>query len=212
MPRHLASDLTIAEAEAVARVATITAWAPAHTAQVQRLARQLFEALRDHHGLGPRERRLLEVAALLHDVGFPTNPARHHKVSARVIRANLGAPFTERDVHLIALLARYHRKGGPRVRHRRFSRLEPGERQIVIWLAGLLRVADGLDRPHASSVQRVTAGIVNGRFEITASGGPEHTEECICGGSRKRQVLERALGRPIVIWNDEAVRPASAAD
>lgn len=192
------TDLSAAEIVAVERVFGLTSWVPEHVRQVRRLARQLFEEVRRHHGLGAAERRVLEVAAALHDVGFPRDPDRHHKISAKLIRSELTASFAERDVHLIALVARYHRRGGPKVRHRWYGRLESAERQTVTWLAGLLRVADGLDRSHREAVQSISTRDVDGRLEIRVHGSGALDED-VRGAARKRDVLERALGRPVLI-------------
>src|SRR5207249_3551391 len=137
-----------------------------HVHQVARVSGRLFDALRQFHGLGPAEGRLLTAAALLHDVGYPTDPARHHKVSARVVRAQLGAPFDDDEVELIALLARYHRKGRPNLRPTRYAALTPERRRLVNWLGGMLRVADGLDRGHDAAVGPVAATRSDGRLVL----------------------------------------------
>lgn len=174
-------------------------WIPHHVRQVQRIAGWLFEALHEYHGLGPAERRLLEAAAYLHDVGYPTDPARHHKVSARIVRANLGAPFTDDDVQTIALLTRYHRKGGPKLKHRRFAALDGRRRDAVRWLAGILRVADGLDRSHVAAVRGVAAARIDGRLELRVRGSGAPLDEDLAGAVKKRDVLERALGITLVV-------------
>src|SRR3546814_4253889 len=60
---------------------------PAHSAQVARLALQLFDGLADRHGLGDAARELLEAAALLSHVGLFISHSQHHKHSAYVIRS-----------------------------------------------------------------------------------------------------------------------------
>src|SRR5262245_19663362 len=93
------------EYAAVERVLATSAWALGHVHQVAQLAARLFDALKPYHACdGPAE-RMLSAAALLHDVGYPTDPANHHKVSARIIRTMLGPPFDTREVELIALIA-----------------------------------------------------------------------------------------------------------
>jgi exopolyphosphatase/guanosine-5'-triphosphate,3'-diphosphate pyrophosphatase len=183
-------------------------WEIGHVRHVRQLAVALFQALRPLHGLDEAASDLLEAGALLHDVGYPTDPATHHKVSARMIRTLLGAPFREDEVELIAMLARYHRKTGPKARHRRYGRLPDQQRRTISWLAGILRVADGLDREHMSAVRSVAASVVHDRLVIFVSGGesdaaPAASDELIAasiaGGLQKRDVLERASGLPVVI-------------
>src|SRR5262249_52883763 len=53
----------------------------AHGRHVALLSTQLFDALAAEHALGGRERLLLQVAALLHDVGVYVSLRSHHKHS-----------------------------------------------------------------------------------------------------------------------------------
>ena len=188
--------LTSEEEDALERVLETSSWAIAHVRQVQRVAAWLFEQLRPYHGLGDVEERLLLAGALLHDVGFPADPPDHHKASARVIRTHLGAPFDGREVELIALLARYHRRSPPKLKHRRYAALDEPGRRLVGWLGGVLRVADGLDRSHGEAVRSVSALRVEGRLEIVAEGA---CEEDVSGAMRKRDLLERVLGMAVVV-------------
>ena len=88
---------------------------PPHVLQVARLALRLFDELAALHQLGGEERVLLEAAACLHDIGWSVAPdgARHHKESARLIRAQRWEHFSAAHVECIALIARYHRKSPP---------------------------------------------------------------------------------------------------
>lgn len=201
---------------AVDRVLETSDWEVDHVRQVRRIATWLFDALRDLHGLGENEEILLHAAALLHDVGYPIDAAEHHKVSARIIRTLLGAPFRTSDVELIALLARYHRKGLPKLRHQRYGGLSSHDRRVVVWLGGILRVADGLDRAHDSAVRWLSTSIHQERLEICVSDRPPTGRVMIDGVSsldglnprldvdlegatRKRDLLERAIGMPVII-------------
>lgn len=220
-------DLSDAQAAACESVLDLNDWARGHVRHVQRLSGLLYDELRPYHGLGDAERRPLLAAALLHDVGYPTDPDRHNKVSARIIRAQLGPPWKDDEVQLIALLARYHRKSTPKLKHKRYAALDERGRRLVTWLGGILRVADGLDREHDSAVRSVHAVRVDGRLEIQAAGaahangGAHLTYTTSTGGGvslaatvaatvtvldgnvrgamRKRDLLERALGMAVVI-------------
>lgn len=194
-----ASALSADDCLELGRVHALSDWQPGHVQQVRRIAAWLFVALREHHGLDTGDQRLLEAGALLHDVGYPTDPPRHHKVSARIIRANLGGPFDDAAIQTIALLARYHRKGGPKSRHRRFAALDARGRAALCWLAGVLRVADGLDRQHITAAQGITTALVDGRLEVRVHGDGHPLDEDIAGGMRKRDVLERAAGMPVLV-------------
>ena len=60
--------------------------------------------------------------------------------------------MSDDEIEIIALLARYHRKSGPKARHPEFARLSNDDQRLVRALSGILRVAIGLDRSHARRV------------------------------------------------------------
>ncbi|MXV89194.1 MAG: Ppx/GppA family phosphatase [Acidimicrobiia bacterium] len=129
-----------------------------HVRRVTDLALQLFDALGDLHRFGLYERDLLEAAGMLHNVGRFISRGAHHKHSYYVIRSSdrlLG--FTEREVELMALVARYQRKALPRMGHAEFAALNVADRARVQLLAGILRIAIALDRTRGGAVSGVTA-------------------------------------------------------
>jgi exopolyphosphatase/guanosine-5'-triphosphate,3'-diphosphate pyrophosphatase len=129
---------------------------PEHSANVARLALDLFDETADLglHALGEEPRELLEAAGLLANVGMFVSHDKHHKHSYYVIRnSDQLAGFTDHEIELIALVARYHRKSEPKTGHPEFSSLSDEHQAIVRSLAGLLRVAVSLDRSHAGLVE-----------------------------------------------------------
>jgi exopolyphosphatase/guanosine-5'-triphosphate,3'-diphosphate pyrophosphatase len=131
-------------------------WDEAHCRRVTGLALSLFDQTGRLHGLGPAERELLEVAGLLHDVGFAVSQSGHHKHSLYLIRnADLDG-FTARERDVVANVARYHRKALPADRHGEYMALDDDDRTTVRRLAALLRLADGLDADHFQVVEAAT--------------------------------------------------------
>ena len=141
-----------------------------HTAE---LATQLFDRTRKLHGMGDAERELLEAASIVHNVGLFISHSSHHKHSYYVIRnSEQLTGFAEREIELIALIARYHRKGRPADKHPEFAALTDDDKQLVRKLAGMLRVAIGLDRSHAASVSSLRVFLKDGRVEIEPIAAP----------------------------------------
>lgn len=172
-----------------------------HVEQVRVLALTLFDRLRDVLGADPSERPLLEAASLLHDVGQVVSYRGHHKHSYQLILHAERLSMTARDRHLVALISRYHRKKGPSKKHPEFLRLSEDDRAVVRRLAGILRVADGLDRGHAAIVDQVTTRLTKDQLSIRVSprrAGADLSLE-VWGASRKADVLERVLDRRVVL-------------
>jgi exopolyphosphatase/guanosine-5'-triphosphate,3'-diphosphate pyrophosphatase len=131
-----------------------------HAAQVSESALSLFDLLRAEHYCTERHRLLLEIAALLHDIGVFVNARGHHKHSMYLIRNTEFIGLSAAEINVIALIARYHRKALPQATHPEYSALPQGDRLVVCKLAAILRVADALDRVHDQSLGRL-------RFELS---------------------------------------------
>lgn len=126
-----------------------------HCEHVAKLALQLFDELRPVGGLPDEARDLLFAAALLHDVGYLINHAQHHKHAYHLIMHGELPGFSAQELEVIANVARYHRRAQPKKSHANFSRLSVEDRAVVRKLAGILRVADGLDRTHTARVRKI---------------------------------------------------------
>jgi exopolyphosphatase/guanosine-5'-triphosphate,3'-diphosphate pyrophosphatase len=142
----------------------------AHAEHVADLAISIFDQLDaessyvPHLGEDSRERSMLHAAAILHDIGCSIEYRRHHKRSASMVRWT-GLPSCDsREVEIIAQVCRYHRRAMPSLKHPEFVALSPRDRALVSRLAGVLRVADALDRSHRQCVQR--AHLRFGRDEL----------------------------------------------
>ncbi len=165
---------------------------PAECEHVAQLAVSLFDALQELHGYGDAERRLVEAAAMLRNVGHHVSYEQHHIHSYHLIRhANLPG-FSPREIEILANLARYHRRGLPRKSHPNLSRLSRGDRQRVRRLGGILRFVDGLDRSHRRRVRGIETRVDGDRLAITLlANGPVDIE--MWGAQQKRDLLERAF-------------------
>jgi exopolyphosphatase / guanosine-5'-triphosphate,3'-diphosphate pyrophosphatase len=171
-------------------------WDEAHARQVTTLALSLFDQTSALHGLGPAERGLLEVAGLLHDVGYAISESDHHKHSLYLIRnADLDG-FSARERDLVANIARYHRKALPADRHAEYMALDDDDRTLVRRLAALLRLADGLDADHFQVLEAATV-VDRGdhlRLELRARDVPDLA---MWAAERNGDLFELEFGRHI---------------
>ena len=141
---------------------------PVHSQHVARLALELYDATTDLHGLPPDARDYLEAAALLANVGLVISHSKHHLHSYYVIRNSELTGLTDREIEIIAQVARYHRKSNPKPSHADFQALAAEERHVVRALAGMLRIAIGLDRSHDGRVAAVRATRVERTLRVDA--------------------------------------------
>jgi hypothetical protein len=174
-----------------------------HAAHVARLARQLYDSLPARRGAGGShaedERAILQLAALLHDVGLSEKGKGHHKVSHKLIRT-LKPPlgWSAGDMSLAGIVARYHRGALPRAGQKALLGLTSRQRQVAVRLAGILRLANAFDADHTGRIQRIEAGQQNGFLIIAARGydSRSRTAERIAGA---RHLLETIYHSPILV-------------
>ena len=186
-----------------------------HAKQVRLLALQLFDQLGPRLGCTPADRLTLADAALLHDVGYHVNYAKHHKHSYHlIVHADLLGVSPEEQV-VIANVARYHRGTPPRRKHEGFAVLDAAGRARVRRLAALLRVADGLDRGHVSAVERVHVRRADdGALEISATPHPE-AGQCrleLWGAARKSELLAEVAGSSVRVVDASGTEVTAEAD
>jgi exopolyphosphatase / guanosine-5'-triphosphate,3'-diphosphate pyrophosphatase len=128
----------------------------AHSHQVARLAETIFDALATSEDLTRHQRLLLSAAALLHDVGYHIAHESHHKHSLYLIENSELTGFSESERALIANIARYHKGSLPKDHHPHYAALSGSDRLTVSRLAGILRLADALDRRHDNRVKELS--------------------------------------------------------
>lgn len=164
------------------------------------LALALFDGAAHLHGLGLTERDYLEAAGLLHNIGLFISHAAHHKHSYYVIRhSDQLAGFTDHEIEIIALVARYHRKSEPKPSHDEFQALSHEDQQVVRTLAGMLRVGIALDRTRQQGVDQLTVRTPDAEdavvVDVAVTAGCDLSLERYSVHQRLG-LLESALGRP----------------
>ncbi len=137
-----------------------------HATAVTQLALKLFDSLQEDHGLAPRERLLLEVSGLLHDVGMFISPANHHLHSSYLIDSAELFGLRKVDKDIVSNVVRYHRGEPPGPSHGPYMSLSRTDRAIVSKLSALLRVADALDRSHQQKIRTFTLERKDGRYTL----------------------------------------------
>jgi exopolyphosphatase / guanosine-5'-triphosphate,3'-diphosphate pyrophosphatase len=186
--------------EGVRQFAVACGVEPTHSRQVTRLVMQLFAQLREPLGLTATDSRILEAAAILHEVGYLINYEKHHQHSYHLIMHGNLRGLAPRERELVANVARYHTRSAPKRRHPNFARLADADRQTVLRLSALLRVADGLDRTHMQWVEK-----------LECSWEPDHVRVSVVGAQRpdvdlwhanqKAKLFKKVFGRELrLVW------------
>ena len=169
-----------------------------HANHVRYLAGRLFEQLVPLHGYGPAERELLDASALLHDLGTAIAYDGHHKHSQTLILYNGLAGFSQREIALIALLARYHRKGTPDTSG--YEAVLDGDDSILLRrLAAVLRLAEYLERGRNAAINDVITSWTDDQLRLTLIADEHPAVELWDTERNALPVVEAAFGRRVTL-------------
>jgi exopolyphosphatase/guanosine-5'-triphosphate,3'-diphosphate pyrophosphatase len=138
------------------------------------------------------------VAAILHETGMFVSAREHHKHSLYVILNTEIFGLSAKDRTLVALLARYHRRYNPDNNHPHFSDLSRADRMNVFKLAGILRIADALDRSHSQRIKTVNLRREGDEFIIETPGVEDTTVEQLSISS-KGDIFQEIYGYEVVL-------------
>ncbi len=179
----------------VMNVAHLYHYQQGHVEHVEHLALELFDQLHDDPLCGPNERELLWAACVLHDIGMTIDYNDHHRHGYYLI-LNSGLPgYTHRELALIALIVRYHRKGMPDAGELE-GVLEQDDDKRLLKMTALLRLAEQLDRSRDGSVRnvRLVAGDDWARIEVVSQAD---VSVAIWSAERHTDIFQRAFGKSL---------------
>ncbi len=137
-----------------------------HVQSQVEICKILFDAMKKNHGMGKRERLLLEVAAILHDSGKYISFVNAPDCSYDIIMASeiIGLSHEEREI--VACVVKYN-----------VSELDPYDDladkldQVgygkVAKLCVILRLANALDRSHKQKIKKMKASLKEGKLLVT---------------------------------------------
>ncbi len=202
-----------ARSKSVVQLAERSHFEEPHARKVQTLALRIFDSIGEKLGCRPDDRQLLADAALLHDIGYHINYDKHHKHSYHLIQHAELLGSSPEDQVIIANVARYHRGAEPKSKHANFGPLAKPMRDTIRRLSAILRVADGLDRAHAGSVDRLTIRWTRRALRITVTPvGQAEIRLELWGASRKSNLLAKLAGVPVeIVSRDGTVLSSSDA-
>ncbi len=165
-----------------------------HSHHVARLALSIFHQTRELHRLTNSDSLLLEYATILHDIGFHISANRHHRHAHYLISTHDMRGFSQEETHIIALIARYHRKTPPKKSHPEFSKLSKEAQKKISKLTAILRLADSLDRTHGNLVRAVRCTINPKTIELRLETDDDPELE-LWTARRKGDFFEELFGR-----------------
>ena len=172
-----------------------------HDQHVWDLSRSMFDGLAEAglHHFGAWERELLWAACMLHDIGVAVNYDDHHRHSY-YLTLNAGLPgFGPRELILIGLVTRYHRKGEPDASDLGDLAL-PGDDERLRLLSGVIRLAEQFERSRDQAITDVQVSVNGAGVTLDTTTDPELDATVpIWAARRNADLLAEAVGRDVEI-------------
>lgn len=161
--RRFAKD-TILSAEELAKKHNTN---KAHGDLVQRFSLLIFDKIKKLHGLGTKDKLLLTVAAILHDIGECVNNREHNVISYAMVRSSDIVGLTQLEQRMVALICRYHSTTTPDFSAPHYAGLDTDIKVRVSKLAAMIRIADALDRSHTQKFDAIDVKLTDKTMIIT---------------------------------------------
>src|SRR5262249_24239690 len=148
----------------------------AHSHHVAKLATRIFDDTKELHQLSGQDRKLLQYAAILHDIGYHIAHNNHHRHGLYLIKNSEMPGFTGDEIAMMAAIVRYHHGSLPgratdacsHREHEHYYALARKQRAKVLRLASILQIADGLDRSHNQLIGSVRCQIIDRQVTFIA--------------------------------------------
>lgn len=199
---HIETD-SVDEITQIERFATACNVELGHSRHVAMLSTQIYGGLCEIYKLDPQDSRLLDAAARMQDVGYLINYDKHHKHSYHLILHSQLEGFRPEELEIIANVARYHRGAAPKKKHDNFQRLSESNRERVLTLAAVLRLAGGLDRSHNQTVNSVEVRGTKKQIELVIS-AEQYPEVNLWSARQRAGMFEKTFDTEVTIrWDGQ---------
>lgn len=127
---------------------------------LEQITLTLFDSIRKIHGLGKRERLLLQLSALLHDCGKYISMSSVGECSYQIVMATEIIGLSHLERFIVANIVKYnHEDFGYYAQIAKNATLGQNDYLTIAKLTAILRVANGLDRSHKQKFKNIRTTI-----------------------------------------------------
>ncbi len=181
-------------------------WNEAHARKVSQLAGELFDGTMAIHGLNRDDRELLDLGALLHDIGEHVSMEGHDRHTAYLIENGRLRGFRPDEVAVLACLGRFHKRGSAKLSYEPYAQMSNADRDRVTRLIALLQVADALDRSHGGTIRSIEVYPGAAQVDVVVHADDDIDLE-LWGLRRKRELFERVFRCRLEVVEAQLVLP-----
>ena len=144
-------------------------YAEKHVEAVRQSALFIFDHLGRHHHLTKRHRLLLEMGAILHDIGKSIHLVKHPECGAALLAQMDLMGISSEEQHQLVIMLRYHESGEPKSYDEDYKALSKKARMAVSKLLAILQMANSLDFSHKQKLYDLSAKLEGEAFVIRAN-------------------------------------------
>lgn len=152
---------------------------------LEKMALTIYDSMKKVHGLGKRERLLLQLSALLHDCGKYISLIKLGECSYNIIMSTeiIGLSHVEREI--VANVVKYnHMEFMYFDEMQRTSTLDKEAYLMIAKLTAILKIANAMDRSHKQKFKNIKTVLKNHELLITVDTTEDITLEKGLFGSR----------------------------
>ena len=145
---------------------------------LEQISLTIFDSMKKQHGLGKRERLLLQIASILHDCGKYISLIDLAECSYHIIKSTEMIGLSEMEREIVANVVKYNHSDFPYYEGIRNDLGISEEAYLTIAkLTAILRVANGLDRSHRQKFKNIKAAVKDNDLIITTVNAVDTTLE-----------------------------------
>lgn len=143
-----------------------------HVIHVKEMALKIFDKTQKIHSLTERDRLLMEIACILHDIGKYVNVNNHQNYSFHIIKAQDIMGISDTELDIIAHVAKFHGDEDPKDSDS-YKSLQYINRIKVSKMSAIVKLADSLDLSHKNKVKSIDIKTKGSNLLITAYSSEE---------------------------------------
>ena len=147
-----------------------------HIEFVEKAAIKIFDASSKVTGLGERERLLLRISSILHEVGKYVHATGHNEAAYALVKYTDLIGLNSDELDTVANVVRLYAKEDPYETYT-YQNLPTEKKILVSKLTAILRVADSMDASHRQKVRKLSVAAYPDKLHITCEASADMSFE-----------------------------------
>lgn len=145
-----------------------------HAQSLEKLALAIFDSMKRYHGLGKRERLLLQLGAILHDCGKYVSMTDPADCGYYIIMSTEIIGLSRTEQKLVANIVKYYQQDFD---YEVLQEEVTEKRTVVAKLVAILKIAGVLDRSHRQKIDSIRCSIRDDQLILTSDAATDLTLE-----------------------------------